>query len=159
MKGAFRPGADYDSHGHRSRGRLHTSAFGYRSRESETGLTREINPDEAGVVLRIFCETAERRSVPPIARGLNEGRLPAPKDASTIRGNRNRQERILNNRLYLGPKPTRSSSAWQPWRRSWRLGTVCRRTYRQSSRPRSSSSRRSLRTRNSSRRPAKNLRP
>lgn len=89
-----------------SRGRLHTSAYGYRRRNSDTGLNREIDPDEAGVVLRIFRETAQGRSALAVAKGLNEDRIPAPKggtwDASTIRGNRNRQEGILNNRLYIG---------------------------------------------------------
>jgi len=89
-----------------SRGRLHTSAYGYRKREEPTGTNREIAPEEARIVLRIFRETAEGRSAMAIAKGLNADRIPVPKggtwEPSTIRGRKDRQEGILNNRLYIG---------------------------------------------------------
>ena len=73
-----------------SRGRLHTSAYGYRKVDSAKGLNREIYPEEAAIVQRIFRETAEDRSALAIAISLNEDRIAAPKggswDASTIRG-------------------------------------------------------------------------
>ncbi|KEO54116.1 recombinase family protein [Thioclava pacifica] len=89
-----------------ARGRLHTSAYGYRKRESPTGLNREIDPEQAEVVQRIFRETADGKSAHAIAKGLNADRIPAPKggswDGSTIRGRKDREEGILNNRLYIG---------------------------------------------------------
>lgn len=89
-----------------TRGRLHTSAYGYRKRNAAEGLNREIVPTEAEVVRRIFREAAEGRSARNIAIGLNQDRIPAPKggtwDGSTIRGNKARHEGILNNRLYIG---------------------------------------------------------
>ena len=89
-----------------TRGRLHTSAYGYRKLETEEGLNRGIDSQEAEVVRRIFRETAEARSAKTIAVGLNADRIPAPRggtwDASTIRGNKARHEGILNNRLYIG---------------------------------------------------------
>ena len=89
-----------------TRGRLHTSAYGYAKLETEEGLNRKIHPEEATVVRRIFHETAEGRSADAIAKGLNKDRIPAPRggtwDGSTIRGNKARQEGILNNRLYIG---------------------------------------------------------
>lgn len=89
-----------------SRKRLHTSAYGYRKREAVEGLNREIDPEEAEIVLRIFRETADGRAAAAIAKGLNVDRIPAPKggtwEASSIRGRKDRQEGILNNRLYIG---------------------------------------------------------
>ncbi|OWY18274.1 hypothetical protein B6V73_00205 [Thioclava sp. JM3] len=89
-----------------SRGRLHTSAYGYRKREAAEGLNREIDPEQAEVVRRIFRETADGRSATAIAKALNADRIPAPKggtwDASSIRGRKDRCEGILNNRLYVG---------------------------------------------------------
>ncbi|MEX1661391.1 recombinase family protein [Thioclava sp. 15-R06ZXC-3] len=89
-----------------SRGRLHTSAYGYRKRDEPKGTNREIAPEEARIVLRIFRETAEGRSAMAIAKGLNADGIPAPKggtwEPSTIRGRKDRQEGILNNRLYIG---------------------------------------------------------
>ncbi|WP_422071937.1 recombinase family protein [Tranquillimonas rosea] len=101
--------ADHTRRGMRgaiTRGRLHTSAYGYRKVDVAEGLNRKIDPDEAEVVRRIFRETAEGRSAQKIAIGLNGDRIPAPKggtwDGSTIRGNKARHEGILNNRLYIG---------------------------------------------------------
>ncbi|MFT6650119.1 recombinase family protein [Pseudophaeobacter arcticus] len=89
-----------------TRGRLHTSAYGYRKRDVTEGLNREIEQDEAAIVRRIFRETAEGRSARDIAIGLNRDGVAAPRggtwDGSTIRGNKARHEGILNNRLYIG---------------------------------------------------------
>ncbi|MEX1662955.1 recombinase family protein [Thioclava sp. 15-R06ZXC-3] len=80
--------------------------LGYRKREEPTGTNREIAPEEAQIVRRIFRETAEDRSAMAIAKGLNADCIPAPKggtwEPSTIRGRKDRQEGILNNRLYIG---------------------------------------------------------
>lgn len=88
------------------RGRLHTSAYGYRNLAVETGLNREVDPAEAAVVLRIFEEFADGRSAMAIAHGLNVDGIDAPKggswDPSSIRGHEARGEGILNNSLYIG---------------------------------------------------------
>ncbi|WP_421906881.1 recombinase family protein [Mameliella sp.] len=89
-----------------TRFRLHTSAYGYRKREVEHGLNREIDPAEAAIVRRIFEEYTSGKSTKAIAAGLNAGRMPAPKggtwESTTIRGSRSRQDGILRNRLYTG---------------------------------------------------------
>ncbi|WP_114286105.1 recombinase family protein [Candidatus Halocynthiibacter alkanivorans] len=89
-----------------TRQRLHTRAFGYRRRTVETGLNREIVPEQAEILRRIFSEFSSGRSAQAIAEGLNEDRIPAPNggswDGSTLRGNPTRQEGILRNRLYIG---------------------------------------------------------
>ncbi|SLN69533.1 hypothetical protein ROJ8625_03619 [Roseivivax jejudonensis] len=89
-----------------SRGRIGTTAYGYRSLEIETGLNREIDPDQAAVVHRIFNEFASGRSPHAIADGLNADGIRAPRggtwNSSTIRGNADRQEGLLRNRLYTG---------------------------------------------------------
>jgi len=89
-----------------TRGRLHTSAYGYCKLDTEKGLNRGVDAGEAEIVRRIFREAAEGRSAKTIAAGLNADGIPAPRggtwDASTIRGNKARHEGILNNRLYIG---------------------------------------------------------
>ena len=88
------------------RHRLHTSAYGYRKLAVEEGLNREIDPDKAAIVRRIFEEFSEGKSSKKIAEGLNADRVPAPKggtwEPSTIRGHAARGEGILHNRLYVG---------------------------------------------------------
>lgn len=87
------------------RGRLHTSAYGYRNLAVETGLNREVDTAEAEVVLRIFEEFADGRSAMAIAHGLNADGIDAPKggswDPSSIRGHEARGEGILDNSLYI----------------------------------------------------------
>jgi site-specific DNA recombinase len=67
---------------------------------------REIDPDQAGVIKRIFQEYAD--GLPPrrIAGCLNAEGIPSPRggqwNASTINGSRQRRNGILNNELYLG---------------------------------------------------------
>lgn len=88
------------------RGRIHALCYGYQRIESEEGLNRAIEEEQAKVVRRIFSECASGKSPHAIALGLNADRIPAPNggtwEAATIRGNAVRQEGILRNRLYIG---------------------------------------------------------
>ncbi|MBY6069634.1 recombinase family protein [Leisingera aquaemixtae] len=67
---------------------------------------REINPEEAKIVRRIFQDYARGLSPKKIAEALNTEGVPAPSGrhwgASTIHGNRQRGSGILNNELYTG---------------------------------------------------------
>ncbi|MCZ6528784.1 MAG: recombinase family protein [Chloroflexi bacterium] len=67
---------------------------------------REINPDQAAIVKRIFREYAEDTAPRRIAGRLNAEGVPSPRggqwNASTINGSRQRRNGILNNELYLG---------------------------------------------------------
>jgi site-specific DNA recombinase len=67
---------------------------------------REIEPDEAAVIRRIFQEYADGKSALAIAAALNREGIPAPRGgawgASTIQGNRARGSGILNNEAYAG---------------------------------------------------------
>lgn len=92
-------------------------AYGYRTanRLDERGQLirglRDIDPDQAAIVRRIFAEYAAGASPRAIAAGLNRGGLRAPGGrigvtpywrASTIYGDRQRRNGILQNRLYAG---------------------------------------------------------
>jgi site-specific DNA recombinase len=87
-------------------------AYGYRraNRLDERGELirglREIDPDQGEVVLRIFAEYASGSSPKAIAGRLNAEGVPAPRGAtwrgSTILGDRQRKNGMLNNRLYAG---------------------------------------------------------
>lgn len=70
-----------------------------------TGL-REIHPDEAPIVVRIFNEYVNDRSPIQIADGLNADGVPGPSGRrwidTTIRGHPKRGTGILNNELYIG---------------------------------------------------------
>ncbi len=67
---------------------------------------REMDPDQAAVVRRIFREYASGRSARDIAAGLNRDGIPSPTNgtwnASTINGNRSRRSGILYNEAYIG---------------------------------------------------------
>mgnify|MGYP006426938195 CR=1 FL=1 len=67
---------------------------------------REIDPDQAAVVKRIFQEYADGMAPRRIAGRLNAEGVPSPRggqwNASTINGSRQRRNGILNNELYLG---------------------------------------------------------
>ena len=67
---------------------------------------REINPDEAAVVRRIFQSYADGLSPNRIADLLNQEGVPGPRgrawDKSTIHGNPKRGTGILNNEIYIG---------------------------------------------------------
>ena len=88
------------------------NSYGYKIiraiKEDGTVTTgeREINPTEASVIKRIFAEYAVGMSPRQIASRLNAEGIPAPRggywNASTINGNRQRRNGILNNELYLG---------------------------------------------------------
>ncbi|MGF1631201.1 MAG: recombinase family protein [Kiloniellaceae bacterium] len=73
---------------------------------------REIDPDEAQIVVRIFREYAEGKSGKAIAAGLNNDGIKGPRGGiwrqNTINGNRARGTGILNNELYVG---------WLVWNR------------------------------------------
>ncbi|MFW8637617.1 recombinase family protein, partial [Cribrihabitans pelagius] len=82
-------------------------AYGYRMKPQLTASgevirgEREINPEEAAVVRRIFQDYAKGLSPKKIAEALNKEGVPAPAGrhwgASTIHGNRQRGTGILNN--------------------------------------------------------------
>jgi site-specific DNA recombinase len=88
------------------------NSYGYRiirqllADGSVTTGEREINPEEAGIVTRIFKEYAEGMAPRQIAMRLNREGVPSPRggqwNASTINGNRLRRNGILNNELYTG---------------------------------------------------------
>ena len=88
------------------------NAYGYRvvrrllaTGEVSTG-EREIDPEEAAMVQRIFEEFAAGRSPKAIAQGLIRDGIPGPRGElwrdTAIRGHRQRGTGILNNELYLG---------------------------------------------------------
>lgn len=87
-------------------------AYGYRraNRLDERGELvrglREIDPDQAEIVHRIFEEYAAGRAPQAIAKQLNEDGVAPPRGAtwrqSTILGDRQRQNGMLNNRVYAG---------------------------------------------------------
>ncbi len=67
---------------------------------------REVDPDQAAIVQRIFEEYAAGMAPRTIAQRLNREGIPGPRggywNASTINGNRKRRNGILNNELYVG---------------------------------------------------------
>lgn len=87
-------------------------AYGYRSanriddRGQLTRGLREIDPDRAEVVRRIFAEYAEGRSARQIAEDLNVAGIAPPSgefwQINTILGSRTRNDGILRNYLYKG---------------------------------------------------------
>jgi site-specific DNA recombinase len=88
------------------------NAYGYKvvrrlktDGELATG-EREIHPDEARVIQRIYEEFAAGYSPKSIAQGLNRDQVPGPRGIlwrdTAIRGHRQRGTGILNNELYLG---------------------------------------------------------
>ncbi len=87
-------------------------AYGYRrvSRFDDAGNAirglREIDPDQAEIVRRIFREAAEGSSAQRTAERLNAEGVPPPRGKhwreTTIRGDWKRQNGILANRLYAG---------------------------------------------------------
>lgn len=87
-------------------------AYGYRraNRLDEKGELirglREIDADQAAIVVRIFREYAAGRSPKAIAAALNAEGIAAPRGdtwrTTTIQGDRKRQNGMLKNRLYIG---------------------------------------------------------
>jgi site-specific DNA recombinase len=88
------------------------NAFGYkvlRRLKSDGELAkgeREICPEEARVIQRIFEAFAAGKSPMAIAKDLNHDHVPGPRGIlwrdTAIRGHRQRGTGILNNELYLG---------------------------------------------------------
>lgn len=87
-------------------------AYGYRKAnrlddrgELLRGL-REVDPDQAAVVVRIFTWFAEGQTARTIAQRLNREGIPGPRGnewrGSTIGGDRQRQNGMLQNRIYIG---------------------------------------------------------
>ncbi len=87
-------------------------SYGYRMKiehdakgDRVRGL-REIHPDEAKIVRRIFTEYVNDRSPIQIADGLNDDGVVSPTGGkwqdTTIRGHPKRGTGILNNELYIG---------------------------------------------------------
>ena len=83
-------------------------AYGYRTAsgpDADAGR-REINKEEAIVVVRIFSEYARGRSPEVIARDLNNEEIPGPNGRpwsnTTLRGQGGRGTGLLNNALYNG---------------------------------------------------------
>jgi DNA invertase Pin-like site-specific DNA recombinase len=76
-----------------------------RDGESERGL-REVEPEQAKVVRRIFRDYGAGLSPKRIAHALNQEAIPGPRGGtwspSAINGNRFKGTGILNNRLYIG---------------------------------------------------------
>ena len=86
-------------------GRMHSLAYGYRKVEGQPGV-REIDPETAPIVLRIFGEAADGKSGDDIARGLNRDGIPALQGgiwyASTIRGGGKYGAGLLRKTVYAG---------------------------------------------------------
>ncbi|WP_432255037.1 recombinase family protein [Limimaricola sp. AA108-03] len=89
-----------------ARGRVAAGcAYGYRIVEAK-GVNREINPEEAAVVRRIFNDYASGLSPRKIASKLNEEGVPSPSGSawcdSTLRGNARKRDGLLRNEAYIG---------------------------------------------------------
>jgi DNA invertase Pin-like site-specific DNA recombinase len=67
---------------------------------------RESDPEQAAIIRRIFKEYAEGMTPRRIAARLNREGIASPRggqwNASTINGNRQRRNGVLNNDLYIG---------------------------------------------------------
>ncbi len=107
-------------------------AYGYRTanRIDERGRfvrgLREIDPDQADIVRRIFTEYAAGQSVRVIAERLNAENLPGPRGGkwktSTIIGGKKRGDGMLRNRLYAGELVhNRTSKIVEPVSRNTRI--------------------------------------
>lgn len=80
-------------------------AYGYRPVPGQAGHL-EVVAEEAEIIRRIFSEYLDGNSPRRIAWGLNRDHVPPPRgkawNASTINGNAQRGNGILNNELYRG---------------------------------------------------------
>jgi site-specific DNA recombinase len=83
-------------------------AYGYRivERKGKDGGHREIEPEQALIINRIFAEYAAGKAPERIAKDLNAERIPGPFGRpwsnTTIRGQAKRGNGILNNETYIG---------------------------------------------------------
>ncbi len=107
-------------------------AYGYRranridDRGDPVRGLREIDPDQATIVRRIFEEYDRDISPRAIAEGLNADNIPGPRGRawtrSTILGDRKRQNGLLRNRLYAGELVHgRTSKRADPFTRATRI--------------------------------------
>ncbi|MBV9840915.1 MAG: recombinase family protein, partial [Sphingomonadaceae bacterium] len=107
-------------------------AYGYRTcnRIDERGRfirgLREIDPEQADIVRRIFGEYAAGQSARAIAERLNVERVPGPRGglwkSNTITGGRQRADGMLRNRLYIGELVhNRTSKIVEPVSRNTRI--------------------------------------
>lgn len=81
-------------------------AYGYKITPGTRGLNREILPEHAAVVRRIFEDYADGISPRAIAARLNGDGIPSPSgrkwNDSTIRGNAKKRDGMLRNEAYVG---------------------------------------------------------
>ena len=81
-------------------------SYGYRKVDGEQNGLREIAPEEAAIVIRIYEEYATGCSPRAIVKRLNAENIPGPRGniwrVSTVLGNARRQNGILSNPLYNG---------------------------------------------------------
>ena len=81
-------------------------AYGYRVVPGSRGLNREIVPERAAILRRIFDDYAEGVSPRAIAARLNQDGIPSPSgrkwNDSTIRGNAKKRDGMLRNEAYVG---------------------------------------------------------
>ena len=90
-------------------------AYGYIAAADSSSRDREIDPEQARVVVRIFQDYADGLSAVSICAALNREQIPSPGSAwdrksrrsngwvvSAIAGDRKRGTGILNNELYVG---------------------------------------------------------
>ncbi len=86
--------------------RLHSVAYGYRKLDTVTGLNREIDPETAPIVRRIFRMAADGISAYDIARQLNREGIPGSQggawDAATLRGGAKLGNGLLRKTIYAG---------------------------------------------------------
>ena len=81
-------------------------AYGYSVVSDNKGLNRQVVPEQAAVVRRIFDDYADGLSPRRIAASLNEDGIPSPSGGkwndSTIRGNAKKRDGMLRNEAYVG---------------------------------------------------------
>ena len=81
-------------------------AYGYSVVSGNKGLNRQVVPEKAAIVRRIFDDYADGMSPRRIASSLNEDGIPSPSGGkwndSTIRGNAKKRDGMLRNEAYVG---------------------------------------------------------
>ncbi len=81
-------------------------AYGYSIVPGKKGLNRQVVPERAAIVRRIFDDYADGLSPRRIAAALNSEGIPSPSGGkwndSTIRGNAKKRDGMLRNEAYVG---------------------------------------------------------